>query len=151
MGPQNLNFSLLSSIDDSLSSFVENDAPPNTPNTSTLEEQLIEEAQKQEVQLKQHLENMAKESEENIQEKPKIMTVQSATNIDTGVRVKVNPENEKQRRHRTREGIDALKTLVPGLNNKSSEIEVFERTVKYIYFMKSKVGPEVDKEFVMKQ
>ena len=68
--------------------------------------------------------------------------VSSASNISL---------QEKQRRQRTRKGIDALKTVVPGLNNQSSEIEVFEKTVKYIYFMKSKVGPEVDKEFVMKQ
>ena len=73
--PQSLNFSLLSSMNDSLlSSFVENDAPPNTPNTSTLEEKLVEEAQKQEVKLKEQLENLAKESEENIQEKSKIMS-----------------------------------------------------------------------------
>ena len=45
------------------------------------------------------------------------------------------------------QGLEALKRLVPGLKPNSGEIEVCEMAVKYIEFIKSQVGPEVDKEF----
>ena len=47
--------------------------------------------------------------------------------------------------------MEELKRLVPGLVSKSAEIEVYEMTVKYLEFLKSQIGLEVDKEFLMKQ
>ena len=47
--------------------------------------------------------------------------------------------------------MEALKRLVPGLEPDAKENKVCEMTIKYIEFMKTHVGSEADKEFLMNQ
>jgi len=76
--PQHLDFSLFSSSDASLNlSTVQSgnrDVPPNTPNISNLDEELAKEGKKQENNLKEHLETVAKNSNLKISAKAKKST-----------------------------------------------------------------------------
>jgi len=136
---QDLDFSLPSS------SFMSETAiTPNSSNIDSLEEKLIRVAQKQE-----DMENLNKETVENIQETEKRAV---RISIDPYPRTHRTQSNlDKERKKRLNKGLEALKILVPGLKTKSSEIEVCEMTIKYVEFMKSHAGPEVDKEFLLNQ
>jgi len=76
--PQHLDFSLFSSSDASLNlSTVQSgsrDVPPNTPNISNLDEELAKEGKKQENNLKEHLETVAKNANLKISAKAKKST-----------------------------------------------------------------------------
>merc|ERR1719228_200544 len=138
-----LDFSLSSSSGYPTSSMSEIGITPNSSSIDSIEEQLIRVAQKQEANLKEDGEKV-----ESIQETEKRAV---RISIDPYPRTLSNPNKEKERKKRQNKGLEALKILVPGLKPKSSEIEVCERTIKYIEFMKSQVGPEVDKEFLLNQ
>merc|ERR1719219_2368753 len=104
---------------------------PNSSNIDSLEEKLIRVAQKQE-----DMENLNKETVENIQE-----TEKRAVRISTDPYPRTLSNPDKERKKRLSKGLEALKILVPGLERKSSEIQVCEMTIKYIEFMKSHAGP----------
>jgi len=76
--PQHLDFSLFSSSDASLNLSTaqsgSRDVPPNTPNISNLDEELAKEGKKQENNLKEHLETVAKNPNLKISAKAKKST-----------------------------------------------------------------------------
>jgi len=130
--------SIVSDVSLNLKDPLLGDAPPNTPNLSNLEEELTKKAQQQEENLKEHLGNLTPRT--GFQQKGKKRG-----------RKQLDFDSEKDRKMRKNKAMEELKRLVPGLVSKSAEIEVYEMTVKYLEFVKSQIGLEVDKEFLMKQ
>ena len=84
-------------------------------------------------------------------DKEKMENVQKSVKETVRVRINTHPYTRNQSVYDEgklqNQGLEALKRLVPGLKPNSGEIEVCEMAVKYIEFIKSQVGPEIDKEF----
>lgn len=58
---------------------------------------------------------------------------------------------EIQRRKRNRTSVQKLKEIIPCIEDDAGEIETCEMAAKYIFFMKTQVGPQFDKDFLMQQ
>merc|ERR1711890_40021 len=137
-------------ISDANISFTMAPPPPNTPNQSNLEDEIIKEAQRQEMMLKMHMEkNILNFDEENKDDTPD----PSGENRDIQAYDSTMPcgSREMQRRKRMQSAIQRLKNIVPGLNENSSEMEIMNMTAKYIEFMRHFVDVEHDKQFLMSQ
>ncbi len=57
-------------------------------------------------------------------------------------------EREVARRERIQSSLDLLRKLVPGVRDDSDKVEVYEKTSKYVLFLKSKVGAQFDVDFL---
>jgi hypothetical protein len=84
---------------------------------------------------------------ENIQE----TNAKGAVRINQYHGIPTGYVRDKDRKKRQNKAAEELKRLVPGLEPKSKESKVCEMTIKYIEFMKTHVGPDVDEEFLMNQ
>jgi len=141
----------ISTSTDANVSFTMAPPPPNTPNQSNLEDEIIKEAQRQEMMLKVHMEkkilNFANENQDEIS------TDSSEVNHDIQTYDPTVPtgSREMQRRKRMQSAIQRLKNIVPGLTENSNEMEVLNMTAKYIEFMRHFVDVEHDKQFLMSQ
>lgn len=60
--------------------------------------------------------------------------------------------NEKERKRRTRikNACQTLRSLVPGLSEKTDKATVFEFTVQYLLHLRRHLGSKHDKEFMEK-
>jgi len=143
---------------------IHEDVPPNTPDVSKLEEKLIAEAMRQEEIMKKSLEShilfksddilipQGKRDDDSEKVEDKKVEPETRTNVIVPYEdTRSLNSKETQRKKRTMDSLEALKKLVPGLNENSEEKEVYEMTAKYIEFMKKYVSPDFDKSFLMKQ
>ena len=156
--------------------------PPNTPNCSRLEDELKDECQRQENQLKEHLRsknvlqifsdsdyvplNEAKRRKRRpasippLFTSPKIDPYMNGQSVSLNLRTNSNhyshcgfqvSAKETSRRRRTSVSIQRLCKIVPGVNDKTDDTKALELAAKYILFLKTKVNPDHDKEFLRKQ
>jgi hypothetical protein len=142
--------------------------PPNSPDISFPTHELELEAKRQEDKIKQRFEaattilELFKPPSKEMQELAKR---RRSSNIGTSV-VKneetvptIEPyevfssvaAKEAMRRKRTQTSVTTLKKIVPGLGEDSNEAEVYEMTAKYIFFLKTKLAPDHDIEFLKGQ
>ncbi|CAG5116217.1 unnamed protein product [Candidula unifasciata] len=57
---------------------------------------------------------------------------------------------ERRRRARIKDACNLMRQLVPGMSHKTDKATVFEFSARYIHFLKSFVGSNNDKEFLVK-
>ena len=157
--------------------------PPNTPNSSRIEDELKEECERQENKLKEHLRSrnvlqIFAKSEYEPMTSAKVRKRPASTSTLTAI-PKIEPyinaqmvsliflscplidnsltftfqvsAKETSRRRRKKSSIEALCEIVPGLDDKTDDTKALEMTAKYILFLKTKVSPDHDKEFLRKQ
>ena len=58
---------------------------------------------------------------------------------------------ETSRRRRKETSIQTLCEIVPGVDDKTDDTKALELAAKYILFLKTRVNPDHDKEFLRKQ
>ncbi|XP_022247349.1 transcription factor-like 5 protein [Limulus polyphemus] len=59
-------------------------------------------------------------------------------------------EKERKRRGRIKNACQGLRSLVPGLSEKTDKATVFEFTVQYLVHLKKHIGIQYDKDFIEK-
>merc|ERR1711860_473487 len=129
--------------------------PPNTPNCSRLEDELKDECERQENQLKEHLRSKnvlqifsdsdyVPLSEAKKRKRPASISTLSAS-------PKIDPYMNAQSVSGKETSIQTLCEIVPGVDDKTDDTKALELATKYILFLKTRVNPDHDKEFLRKQ
>ncbi|ESO87311.1 hypothetical protein LOTGIDRAFT_229384 [Lottia gigantea] len=57
---------------------------------------------------------------------------------------------ERRRRARIKEACDLMRTIIPGMSEKTDKATVFEFGARYIHFLKTYTGSKYDKDFLIK-
>ena len=130
-------------------------APPNTPNAKNLEEEIINIAKREEEKLQlqmkiKGLQNFCEPKPET-EEVENIASNANESNLEHAPIIASASEREINRRQRMVNGVTKLKTMIPGLTPQSNEIEVLEKTYRYIEFLRQFVDVKHDEMFLQNQ
>ena len=130
-------------------------APPNTPNAKNLEEEIINIAKREEEKLQlqmkiKGLQNLS-EPKPEVEEVENIATNANESNLEHAPIIASPSERETNRRQRMVNGVTKLKALIPGLTPQSNDMEVLEKTHRYIEFLRRFVDEKHDEMFLQNQ